>query len=265
MIAVNSDSAAPSPAEGPPESASQYHPTKDFTPDTSDAPSTKSDVAGPSRDVRPLPRTERPGRRGFRNGLPLPRRSARPARGRQGPPRRDRGVARRGGAISPGSPQARAAQPSRHRGGPRRWLGGRAGFIVSDFLEGPDLGQWLDGKRPSWQEAARIVAAVADALAHAHARLIVHRDVKPANIIITPDRGPVLVDFGLGLDEAGAGGSQLGLISGTPAYMAPNKSRARRTESTVAPTSTVWAWCFTRCSAATCLSGRVIPASCSGK
>ena len=96
-------------------------------------------------------------------------------------------------------------------------------YIVSDFLEGPDLGRWLADNRPSWQESARIAAAVADALAHAHARRIVHRDVKPANIIITPDRGPVLVDFGLGLDEAGAGGSELGLISGTPAYMAPEQ------------------------------------------
>ena len=96
-------------------------------------------------------------------------------------------------------------------------------YIVSDFLEGPDLGRWLKDNRPSWQEAARIVAAVADALAHAHARLIVHRDVKPANIIITQDRGPVLVDFGLGLDEAGAGGPELGMISGTPAYMAPEQ------------------------------------------
>ena len=64
---------------------------------------------------------------------------------------------------------------------------------------------------------------MADALAHAHARLIVHRDVKPANIILTPDRGPVLVDFGLGLDEAAAGGRELGVISGTPAYMAPEQ------------------------------------------
>jgi class 3 adenylate cyclase/tetratricopeptide (TPR) repeat protein len=96
-------------------------------------------------------------------------------------------------------------------------------YLVSDFLDGPDLARWLGDHQPAWPEAAGIAAAVADALAHAHARLIVHRDVKPANIIITPDRGPVLVDFGLGLDEKKAGGSELGVISGTPAYMAPEQ------------------------------------------
>jgi serine/threonine protein kinase/predicted ATPase len=96
-------------------------------------------------------------------------------------------------------------------------------YIVSDFLDGPHLGRWLEGNRPAWPEAAQIAMAVADALAHAHSRLIVHRDIKPANIILTPDRGPVLVDFGLGLDEAMAGGSELGVISGTPSYMAPEQ------------------------------------------
>ncbi len=96
-------------------------------------------------------------------------------------------------------------------------------YIVSDYLDGPDLEGWLKHNSPSWHEVARIAAALADALAHAHTRLIVHRDVKPANIILTPDRGPVLVDFGLGLDETGAGGGELGVISGTPAYMAPEQ------------------------------------------
>ena len=96
-------------------------------------------------------------------------------------------------------------------------------YIVSDYLEGPDLAEWLKHHVPSWPEAARLVAALALALAHAHSRLTVHRDVKPANIILTPDRGPVLVDFGLGLDEAVSGGGELGVITGTPAYMAPEQ------------------------------------------
>src|SRR5262249_7181821 len=96
-------------------------------------------------------------------------------------------------------------------------------YLGSDFLDRPDLGPWLEKKRPAWPGAAGIAAAVADALVHAHARLIVHRDIKPANIILTPDRGPVLVDFGLGLDEQRAGGSEIGVVSGTPTYMAPEQ------------------------------------------
>jgi serine/threonine protein kinase/predicted ATPase len=96
-------------------------------------------------------------------------------------------------------------------------------YIVSDYLDGPHLARWIEDKRPDWPAAAGIAAAVADALAHAHARLIVHRDIKPANIIFTPDRGPVLVDFGLGLDEARAGGRELGVVAGTPTYMAPEQ------------------------------------------
>jgi class 3 adenylate cyclase/tetratricopeptide (TPR) repeat protein len=96
-------------------------------------------------------------------------------------------------------------------------------YIVSDYLEGPNLADWLKQNSPSWRDAALIAAAVADALSHAHARLIVHRDVKPANIIITRDRTPVLVDFGLGLDEAVADGREKNVVSGTPLYMSPEQ------------------------------------------
>ena len=96
-------------------------------------------------------------------------------------------------------------------------------FIVSDYLDGQDLARWLKHNSPSWQQAVTIVAAVADALAHAHAQFTIHRDVKPANIILTSNGSPVLVDFGLALDDSSAGGSELGIISGTPAYMAPEQ------------------------------------------
>ncbi len=120
-------------------------------------------------------------------------------------------------------------------------------YIVSEYLEGPDLAEWLKHNSPSWPEAARIAAAVADALAHAHARLTVHRDVKPSNIILTPDRGPVLVDFGLALDDASSGGRELGAVSGTPALRGALEQVALRCiASTAEPTSIAWAWFFTR-------------------
>jgi serine/threonine protein kinase/predicted ATPase len=97
-------------------------------------------------------------------------------------------------------------------------------FIVSDYVDGRDLGQWMQDRRLPWHEAARIAAAVADALAHAHAQLVIHRDVKPANILMTQEREPVLVDFGLALDEVRSGVREKGRISGTPRYMSPEQA-----------------------------------------
>src|SRR6516225_6832761 len=97
-------------------------------------------------------------------------------------------------------------------------------YIVSDYLDGLNLGQWLREHRPAWPEAARIAAAVADALAHAHARLIIHRDVKPANMLLTAESAPVLVDFGLALGETQAGGAEKGVVAGTPEYMSPEQA-----------------------------------------
>jgi class 3 adenylate cyclase/predicted ATPase len=97
-------------------------------------------------------------------------------------------------------------------------------YIVSDYLEGPDLDQWRRDSSPTWPDAVRITAAVADALAHAHTRLIVHRDVKPANVLLSGDGAPVLVDFGLALDEGRAGGREKGKVAGTLWYMSPEQA-----------------------------------------
>ena len=102
--------------------------------------------------------------------------------------------------------------------------------IVSEYLDGKNLNRWLRERKPSWQEAAQVVIALADALAVAHAHGIIHRDVKPANIIMTERGGehlPVLVDFGLALSQATAGSPEgrRGLVSGTPNYMSPEQAR----------------------------------------
>jgi len=98
-------------------------------------------------------------------------------------------------------------------------------YIVSDFVEGTSLSDWLKKRRPSWEEATTIVAAIADALAYAHSQRVVHRDVKPANVLLTKQGLPVLVDFGLAISEGEATGEQRGHVQGTLVYMSPEQAR----------------------------------------
>ena len=101
-------------------------------------------------------------------------------------------------------------------------------FIVSDHLDGPTLYDWMKNTQP-WQECVRIVALIADALAHAHANRTVHRDLKPGNVILVASphgTQPVIVDFGLAVSDAQqADGTKPGEVSGTPNYMSPEQVR----------------------------------------
>src|SRR5262245_16449799 len=103
-------------------------------------------------------------------------------------------------------------------------------FIVSEYLDGHNLNHWMQNRTIPWQEAATIAATLADALAAAHARSIIHRDVKPANVIMTERADgfvPVLVDFGLALSESSPAGmlAEPGRVTGTPNYMSPEQAR----------------------------------------
>src|SRR5262245_45240746 len=103
-------------------------------------------------------------------------------------------------------------------------------FIVSEHLDGQNLNQWMQNRTITWQEAATIAATLADALAAAHARSIIHRDVKPANVIMTERADgfvPVLVDFGIALSESCPASmlTEAGRVTGTPNYMSPEQAR----------------------------------------
>ncbi|EMI16053.1 adenylate/guanylate cyclase, partial [Rhodopirellula maiorica SM1] len=95
-------------------------------------------------------------------------------------------------------------------------------YIVTEYLEGPTLFEYISSHKLSHVEAAKLIADLALALGHAHTQMVVHRDVKPGNVIMTKDRGPVLVDFGLAIAEDNDG-SQIGDIMGTVQYMAPEQ------------------------------------------
>ena len=97
--------------------------------------------------------------------------------------------------------------------------------LVQDFLDGESLRDRLAAGRVPPAEAAGIAAGVADALHYAHRAGAVHRDVKPANIMICRDGRAVLVDFGLALQEGGTLTLTAdGQVVGTPAYMAPEQA-----------------------------------------
>ena len=102
-------------------------------------------------------------------------------------------------------------------------------YIVSNYLEGTDLRSWMQDHRASWQDATRIAIAVLDALGHAHERRVIHRDVKPANIILTAGRTPVLVDFGLALSEEQAGRGREGVPLGDPSLHVARTGQGRGT------------------------------------
>lgn len=101
---------------------------------------------------------------------------------------------------------------------------GNVCYIVSDFLEGGSLSQWLAERRADWQEAARIVADVAEILEFAHQQGFVHRDIKPGNILLNTQGKPFLADFGIAVSPDDPARSETS-TPGTLAYMSPEQVR----------------------------------------
>ena len=94
------------------------------------------------------------------------------------------------------------------------------------LIDGASLSDWLDTQQPTPSEAADLCAKLADILEHAHEQGVVHRDVKPGNIMLDDDWNPHVMDFGLAKREVGEITVTMeGRILGTPAYMSPEQAR----------------------------------------
>jgi WD40 repeat protein/tRNA A-37 threonylcarbamoyl transferase component Bud32 len=99
-------------------------------------------------------------------------------------------------------------------------------YLVSAYVQGVTLADLLTAQRPPVRQAAELVAAVADALQYAHDQGVIHRDVKPSNIMVGDEGTPYLMDFGLAKREAGEVTMTVeGQVLGTPAYMSPEQAR----------------------------------------
>lgn len=99
-------------------------------------------------------------------------------------------------------------------------------YIVSDFVDGVTLKEWTAEKQLTPKEAAALCIKIAKALHHAHEAGVIHRDLKPGNIMMDNGGEPHIVDFGLAKRDAGEITMTVeGQILGTPAYMSPEQAR----------------------------------------
>jgi formylglycine-generating enzyme required for sulfatase activity/tRNA A-37 threonylcarbamoyl transferase component Bud32 len=99
-------------------------------------------------------------------------------------------------------------------------------YIVSDLVRGPNLAEWLAETEISPMQAAELCATLADAIHHAHEQGVIHRDLKPGNVLLDENKSPHLTDFGLAKRDGGEITMTVdGKILGTPAYMSPEQAR----------------------------------------
>ncbi|MEM7385643.1 MAG: serine/threonine-protein kinase, partial [Verrucomicrobiota bacterium] len=98
-------------------------------------------------------------------------------------------------------------------------------YLVMDHVEGVPLHAHCDGKRLPIVERIRILTRVCAAVHHAHQRGVIHRDLKPQNILVTEDGEPRIIDFGI---ASGIGSREKNGTAGTPGFISPEQTKGGR-------------------------------------
>jgi serine/threonine protein kinase len=103
-------------------------------------------------------------------------------------------------------------------------------YLIMEYLPGGTLEDRIEEGQINFEKAAKLIIPIAEALNYAHQMGVLHRDVKPANIIFSVDGKPLLSDFGIAkilgtnnIDESEGNLTQTGMGLGTPEYMAPEQ------------------------------------------
>jgi predicted Ser/Thr protein kinase len=109
--------------------------------------------------------------------------------------------------------------------------------LIMEYIEGEQLAEVVHGQNPLTDlQAARLWLTMAGALSAAHAKGVLHRDVKPANVIVDPDGMPHLIDFGIARSKGDQTLTAAGMMVGTPDFLAPETA----TGATATPASDAW-------------------------
>ena len=102
---------------------------------------------------------------------------------------------------------------------------GPAPYLVMEYVEGSTLAAHLAKGRLPWDQARALLEPVLSAVAAVHATGLIHRDLKPGNVLMDAEGRPKVVDFGLAKDASEAALTMEGTILGTPEYMAPEQAK----------------------------------------